>query len=182
MAQAEVGLADEALASCKRLEEAVRSWPRNEEDPSAGRWVDWLTWRAEGARSLALAVQENHRAALDSFQAAYAVFLADDEVTTREMVDLVASLVARGVPSQDLLNVLASDPVRSAGLHPLIVRAARVLLTVIDRDPEAVVRALAERGGQVAPNPSRPRKTANRTVGNDPVGKTLPHLIRKTLT
>ncbi|MYI06361.1 MAG: hypothetical protein F4059_03290 [Gemmatimonadetes bacterium] len=84
-------------------------------------WVVWLTWRAEGARSLALAVQENHRAALDSFRAAYAVFLANDEVTTRQMLELVASLVARGVPPQDLLAVLESDPARSAGLHPLIV-------------------------------------------------------------
>lgn len=35
--------------------------------------------------------------------------------------DLPARLVARGAPPQDLLAVLASDPARSAGLHPLIV-------------------------------------------------------------
>ena len=121
MAQAFIGLADEALASCRRLEGLAHAWPSDEDDPLAGIWVAWLKWRAEGARSLALAVQENHRAALDSFQAAYAVFLADDEVTTREMLDLVANMVARGVPPQDLLAVLSSDTDKSGGLHPLIV-------------------------------------------------------------
>ena len=121
MAQADVGLAEKALASCKNLEETVQSWPGNDEDPLAEPWVDWLTWHAEGARSLALAVQENHRAALASFQAGYAVFVADDEVTTRQMLDLVASLVARGVPPQDLSAVLARDTAKAASLRPLIV-------------------------------------------------------------
>jgi len=121
MAQADVGLADEALASCKSLEETAQSWPGNDEDPLAEPWVDWLTWRAEGARSLALAVQENHRAALASFQAAYVVFSNDDEVTMRQMLDLVTSLVARGAAPQELLAVLGSDTAKAASLHPLIV-------------------------------------------------------------
>ena len=121
MAQADIGLADEALASCQRLERVARSWPSDEEDPWAGSRVEWLKWRAEGARSLALAVQKNHRASLDSFQAAFAVFFASDEVTMREMLDLVAGLVARGAPPQDLLAVLSSDTGKSAGLRPLIV-------------------------------------------------------------
>ena len=121
MAQAESGLADEALVSCKRLEETVRTWPGNREDLSAGPWVEWLAWRAESARSLALAVQKNHRAALDSFQAAYAVFFPDDEVTMREMLDLVANLVARGAAPHDLLAVLSADTAKSASLRPLIV-------------------------------------------------------------
>ncbi len=121
MAQADIGLADEALASCKRLERAARSWASDEEDPSVGSRVDWLTWRAEGARSLALAVQENRRASLDAFQAAFAVFFADDEVTMREMLDLVASLVARGAAPRDLLAVLSSYTAKAASLRPLIV-------------------------------------------------------------
>ena len=121
MAQAEVGLADEALASCKSLDETAQYWARNGEDPLAEPWVDWLKWRAEGARSLAWAVQENHRAALASFQTAYVVFSTDDEVTMRQMLDLVSSLVARGVPPQDLLAVLGRDPTKAASLRPLIV-------------------------------------------------------------
>lgn len=125
MAQAYIGLAYEALASCERLEMAARSWPTDEEDPPSGPWVEWLKWRAEGARSLALAVQENHRASLDSFQAAYAVFLADDEVTMREMLGVVAGLVGRGVPPQDLLAVLSSDTAKAASLRPLVVALRR---------------------------------------------------------
>ncbi len=121
MAQADIGLADEALVSCRRLEGVARSWPSAEEDPWAGSRVEWLKWRAEGARSLALAVQKKHRAALDSFQAAYAVFSADDEVTMREMLDLVASLVARNAALHDLLAVLSADTAKSASLRPLIV-------------------------------------------------------------
>lgn len=125
MAQADVGRADEALASCRRLERTAHSWPIDEEDPSAGSWVEWLKWRTEGARSLALAVQENHRAALESFTGAYAFFLPNYEVTTREMLDLVASLVGRGVAPQSLLAVLSSDTAKAASLHPLIVALHR---------------------------------------------------------
>jgi len=121
MAQADVGRADEALVSCERLESTAHSWPIDEEDPSAGSWVEWLKWGTEGARSLALAVRENHRSALDSFRAAYAVYLADDEVSTGEMLDLVARLVASGAPPQDLLAVIASDTAKAASLRPLIV-------------------------------------------------------------
>ncbi len=121
MAQADIGRADEALVSCERLERTAQSWPIDEEDPSAGSWVEWLQWRTEGARSLALAVQENHRAALDSFRAAYAVLLPSYETTTGEMLDVVVGLVGRGVPSQDLLAVLASDAGKAASLRPLIV-------------------------------------------------------------
>ena len=121
MAQADIGFADEALASCQRLERVARSWPSDDEDPGARYRVEWLKWRAEGARSLALAVQKNRGASLHSFQAAYAVFPADDAVTTREMLDLVASLVARGAAPQDLLAVLSSDTAKSASLRPLIV-------------------------------------------------------------
>ncbi|MDE2973230.1 MAG: AAA family ATPase [Gemmatimonadota bacterium] len=121
MAQAGVGRADEALVSCERLESTAHSWPIDEEDPSAGSWVEWLKWRTEGARSLALAVQENHRAALDSFTGAYAVFPADDEVTTREMLDLLVGLVRRNVSPQNLLAVIESDAAKAASLRPLIV-------------------------------------------------------------
>ena len=121
LAQADIGLADEALASCRRLERVARSWPSAEEDPWAGSRVEWLKWRVEGARSLAQAVQEDHRAALGSFQAAYAVYLPDDEVTMREMLDLVAGLVARGAAPRDLLAILSADTAKSTGLHPLIV-------------------------------------------------------------
>ena len=121
MAQAGIGVPEEALVSCKRLELAADSWPRGEEHPPAGPWVEWLKWRADGARSLALAVQRNHSASLDSFQAAYAMFLVGDDVTTREMLDLVVRLVARDAAPQDLLAVLSSDTAKSASLRPLIV-------------------------------------------------------------
>ena len=121
MAQAEIGLASEALVSCQRLERLAHSLADSGGEPDEAPWVEWLEWRAQGARALALAVQENHEASMDSFQAAYTAFIADDEATTREMLSLVPGLVAAGAPPQDLVTVLASDTGRSAGLEPLIV-------------------------------------------------------------
>ena len=121
MAQADIGLADEALVTCGSLEAVADSWPADGEGSSAGPWTEWLKWRAEGARSLALAVRKEYRASRDSFRAAYAVFPADDEVTTREMLDLVVGLIARGVPPADPLAVLSGDAGKSAALRPLIV-------------------------------------------------------------
>ena len=121
MAQAELGLADEALASCQRLERAAHSFASDGEGPAEAPWVEWLKWRAQGARALALAVQKDHRASMDAFQAAYTAFTAGDEVTTREMLRLVSGLVAMGAPPQDLLAVLSSDVGKSGDLQPLIV-------------------------------------------------------------
>ena len=141
MAQAEIGLADEALAGCQRLEGIAHSFASDGEGPVETPWVDWLKWRAQGARALALAVQQNHRASTDSFQAAYNAFIADDEVTTREMLRLVSGLVAAGSPPLDLLAVLASDTGKSAYLRPLIV-------------------ALHERTGTPIPAPREVREVA----------------------
>ena len=121
LAQAEIGLADEALASCARSDSVVRSLARDWERPAEAPWIEWFEWRSAGTRTLALAIKNDHQASMDSFQAAYAAFAADDEVTTREMLRLVSGLVAAGSPPQDLLAVLASDTRKSASLRPLIV-------------------------------------------------------------
>ncbi len=121
MAQAEVGLADEALASIQKLE-IVAQWLASDGEGSVeAPWAEWLRWRAQGARALEFAVQKDYQAALDALQTAYNAFIADDEVTMQEAVRLVSGLVAAGAPEQDLLDVLASDPDKSASLRPLIV-------------------------------------------------------------
>ena len=121
MAQAEVGLADEALDSIRRLESVAQSLASVGEGPVEAPWAEWLRWRKESARAVALAVQQEHQASMDSFRAAYTAFSAGDEVTTREMLRLVSGLIAAGTREQDLLGVLASDPVKSDSLGPLIV-------------------------------------------------------------
>ena len=120
MRQAEIGLADEALAGCERLEGAIPSF-EGDGEPTEAPWAEWLTWRTQGARALALAVQKDYRASMDSFRSAYSAFIADDEVTTREAVHLVSSLVAAGSQPENLLPVLASDTGKSANLRPLLV-------------------------------------------------------------
>ncbi len=76
---------------------------------------------------------------MDSFRAAYSAFSAGDEVTTREMLRLVSGLIAAGTREQDLLGILASDPVKSNSLRPLIV----ALHTRLD-DPVRAPREIEE--------------------------------------
>ena len=139
MAQAEVGLADEALDSIWRLESVAQSFVSDGEGPVEAPWAQWVTWRKESARAVALAVQQEHQASMDSFRAAYSAFSAGDEVTTGEMLRLVSGLIAAGTREQDLLGILASDPVKSASLRPLIV----ALHTRLD-DPVRAPREIEE--------------------------------------
>ncbi len=138
------GVGDLASRRLDDIEAEIRShdadsWPRDEDGPPAEPWIEWLQWRAESARSLALAVQKDHRASLDSFQAAYAAFPANDEVTTQEMLNLVVGLVARGSPPRKLLAVLSGDPAKSACLRPLVVA-----LHELAGDPVRAPREVAE--------------------------------------
>ena len=119
MVQAEIGLTEEALAGCEHLERLIPSLLSGE--PTEARWAPWLRWRGQGARALALAVQKDYQASLDSLQTAYNDFIADDEVTTQEAVRLVSGLVAAGSQPEDLVAVLTTDATKAASLRPLIV-------------------------------------------------------------
>ena len=121
MAQAEIGLADEALDSCRRLEDVARSWTNDSEEFLGVPWVAWLQWRIAGARALALAVRAEHPASIRQFQTAYAAFPPNLVGTMSEMVRLVPAVVGAGVSAPDLLAVFASDTGRSADLRPLVV-------------------------------------------------------------
>ena len=123
MAQAEIGLADEALDSCRQLDDVARCWTSDSEEflGVPVPWAAWLKWRAGGARALALTVRAEYRASIRKFRAAYAAFLPEHEGMMHEMVRLVPTLIGAGVPPLDLLAVFASDTARSSGLRPLVV-------------------------------------------------------------
>ena len=70
MVQAEIGHVGEALLGCEQLDRVARSLTASGEEPVEPGWEDWLKWRAQGARALALAVRNDHHASIDSFQAA----------------------------------------------------------------------------------------------------------------
>ena len=159
MAQAEIGLADEALASCHTLERAAHSLVSDGEGPAEAPRAEWLTWRAQGARALALAVLKDHRVSMDSFQAAYTAFTAGDEVTLREMLRLVSGLVAVGAQPQDLLAVLASDTGKSAGLQPLIVALHKRAGNQV-RAPREIAEVAADIHGRFIEAAQRMRATA----------------------
>ena len=161
MAQAEIGLADEALDSCRRLEDIACFWTNDSEEFLGVPWVAWLKWRIAGARALALAVRAEHGASIRQFQAAYAAFPPNLVGIVNEMVRLVPALIGAGVSPPDLLAVFASDNEKSAGLQPLVValkehagnqiRAPReireVAADIRDRFIEAAERMRAARQG-----------------------------------
>ena len=121
MAQAEIGLADEALDSCRQLEDIARLWTNDSEEFLGVPWVAWLKCRIAGARALALAVRAEHRASIRQFRVAYAASPSDHEATIHEMLRLVPALVGAGISPRDLLAVFAGDTGRSADLWPLVV-------------------------------------------------------------
>ncbi len=121
MAQAESGLADEALSGCHRLERAIQSLSSDRKETGEEPWATWLRWRALAARSLALAVRSEHEASLQRFRAAYTAFPANNEVTIQEMLRLVVALVGAGAPPRELVDVLTGETCKSDGLFPLIV-------------------------------------------------------------
>ncbi|MYH49182.1 MAG: AAA family ATPase [Gammaproteobacteria bacterium] len=121
MAQAEIGLADEALDSCRQLEDVARLWTNDSEEFLGVPWVAWLKCRIAGARALALAVRAEHRASIRQFRIAYAASPSDHEATIHEMLRLVPALVGAGISPRDLLAVFAGDAGRSADLWPLVV-------------------------------------------------------------
>ena len=121
MAQAEIGLADEALDSCRQLEDIARLWTNDSEEFLGVPWVAWLKCRIAGARALALAVRAEHRASIRQFRVAYAASTSDQDATIHEMLRLVPALVGAGISPRDLLAVFAGDAGRSADLWPLVV-------------------------------------------------------------
>lgn len=121
MAQAEIGLADEALDSCRQLEDIARLWTNDSEEFLGVPWVAWLKCRIAGARALALAVRAEHPASSRQFRVAYAASPPDHEATIHEMLRLVPALVGAGISPRDLLAVFADDTGRSADLWPLVV-------------------------------------------------------------
>ena len=121
MAQAQIGLADEALDSCRKLEDVARLWTNDSEEFLGVPWVAWLKCRIAGARALALAVRAEHRASIRQFRVAYAASPSDREATIHEILRLVPALVGAGISPRDLLAVFAGDTGRSADLWPLVV-------------------------------------------------------------
>ena len=111
--QTEIGRAEEALHTCEKLEQQLGILPDDE------RLV--FEWRAMSVRTKALLIQEEHRAAMDTFRSAYAVFVPGNETMMREMLRLVPDLIAVGATEHGLVEVLSSDKAKSDALLPLVI-------------------------------------------------------------
>ena len=114
MREAMIGRAKEALHTCEELERRLGTLP-------AGDRKTWLEWRTMCVRALALMVREKHRAAMDVFRSAYAVFVTDNKTMIHQMQKIVPELIATGASTHELVEILSSDKAKSDALAPLIV-------------------------------------------------------------
>ena len=133
--QTKIGRAKEALHTCEELEQRLGILPSDE------RLV--FEWRAMCVRTKALLAQEKHRAAMDTFRSAYAMFVSGNETMMREMLRLVPDLIVAGASERDLVEILSSDKAKSNALLPLIV-ALRQRNGEVVRAPAEVLEVAAD--------------------------------------
>ena len=128
--QIEVDRTEEALQTCEELEQRLGILPDDESLV--------FEWRAMWVRTKALLVQEKHRAAMDTFRSAHAMFVPGNETMMREMLWLVPDLIAVGASERDLVEILSSDKAKSDTLLPLVV-ALRQRAGEVVREPAEVL-------------------------------------------
>ncbi len=113
MQQIEIGRAQEALNTCGELELRLGALTENEKNE--------FTWRTACVGALALMVQKNPRAAMETFRSAYSVFVPSDKTMMHEMLRIVPHLIANGASAHDLVEILSGDGNKSGALVPLVV-------------------------------------------------------------
>ncbi len=91
----------------------------------------------------ALLLKGNLQAAMDAFGSAYSALVPGEEGMIHEMLWLVSDLVAAGVPTHDMLEILSSDEAKSSALAPLIV-ALRQRAGETVRAPAEVIEVAAD--------------------------------------
>ena len=136
IAQTQIGHADEALHTCEALERRLGIFLTGEEEIEF-RWQTMYVWVR------ALLLKGNLQAAMDAFHSAYSAFVPGEEGMIHEMLWLVSDLVAAGVPTHDMLEILTSDEAKSGALAPLIV-ALRQRAGETVRAPAEVIEVAAD--------------------------------------
>lgn len=133
MRQAEMGRSVESLRVCDELETRICALPESEDRRH--------NWGMLCVRALAFMVEKKQDAALQAFRSAFAEFAHRNEISMREMLQIVPNLVAAGASDRELVAILTSESEKSRALMPLIV-------------------ALRERQGETVRAPAEVREVA----------------------
>ena len=146
MRQIKMGLAEEALNTCRELELRIGALTENEKNK--------YTWRAMRMRALALLAQGEHHAAMNAFRFAYVAFAPSNEAMMDDMQKIVPELIASGASERDLIEILSSDKKKSSTLAPLIVvlqqrtgEKVRAPVEILDVAEDILKRIKARVGG-----------------------------------
>ncbi len=102
-----------------------------------------LTWDTMRVGTQTLLAHGDPYAAVDSFRSLYAVFDPDNETMTREVLSLLIDLIAAGVATNVMLEIISSDDLREAALRPVIV-ALRLEAGEMVRAPGEVLEVAAD--------------------------------------
>ena len=102
-----------------------------------------FTWRALCESAIALKQLGRNSEALQSFRSAYAAFLPGNPTAMGEMLQAVPDLIAAGLMSQELVEILVSDRTKADTLRPLVV-ALRQHAGEAVREPVEVLEVAAD--------------------------------------
>ena len=100
------------------------------------------------SKSAVLQTQGRLHAAVDSFRSLYAGFEPDNEAMMREVVILLIKLVAAGVDTHTMLEIISSNDLREAALRPVIVALKQEAGEPIHA-PDEMLQVAADIRGQI---------------------------------
>ena len=127
--------AEKSLQTCDEIERRIGTL--TEHDNIEIKWrVGWMRMRA-------LLVQGNNPAGLDTFRSMYDGFVPGDPKMINMMMECLFDLITAGVPEQDLINLLSSNPDKSNAFGPFLV-ALRQCAGEEVRAPSEVLEVAAD--------------------------------------
>lgn len=139
------------LVESKRLTSAISAFEKSIEladtiDPlelPTASALQTLATMVMKSKSAVLQAQGRLQAAVDSFRSLYAGFEPNNKAMTREVVNLLINLVAAGVDTHAILEIISGDDLREAALRPIVV-ALRQEAGETVRAPDEMLQVAAD--------------------------------------
>ena len=82
---------------------------------------DQLAWQIMCVRTQAMTVEGRHGDVMDELRLIYDKFIPDEKTMMYSMLNLVQEMIAVGMPTNDIINILSDDSTKSQALEPLIL-------------------------------------------------------------
>ena len=100
-------------------------------------------WRATRVRTQALMVQNDLRAAMETFRSMHSVFVPGNDRMMRDILELVPDLIVAGVSAHDLIETLSAEDAKAVTLAPLLVALKQYAGEPV-REPAEILEVAAD--------------------------------------